>query len=256
MTRLMTFATGKFLMFSMLCAVLSSCAAVNTYIVSRPTGNSPQVDISKKGRLVIEDAVIFVSPTNYVLINSGVLWFEVISATEDIPAKDQGFRPGYYEGSDKKPGFFIVELFFAVGKNPMLFYPADVVLRYRGQEWRPVNTYELDKMDDATNSFWGHEPYRILCAGKERDKLERRQYHNPIVVTHYDGTSNKLPGIGVPKSLKLDKDSRHCLALEFSVNPPDPREEFDLDLGSLQANNRSIPIRIRYAPNTVTERHL
>ncbi|MCR4347428.1 MAG: hypothetical protein NUV55_09555 [Sulfuricaulis sp.] len=248
-------ATGRFLMLSAFCIVLNGCVGLETYIVSSPISNSSQVDISKKGRFVLDDTVIFVSPTNYVHVNSGALWFSVIPVTEDIPQKDQGFSPGYYIGSFQKPGFFIFEIFFAVGKTPIIFYPGDIVLRHRGKEWRPVNTYELVKMHDATNPFWGHEPFRQLCAGKEQDTHKRHYYHNPIMVTHYDGTTNQLPGIGVPKRIQLEQDTNRCYALKFLVDPPDPREEFDIEFSSLQINNRNVPIRIKYAPLTVKEGH-
>lgn len=256
MAKSQTLPIGSHLILSVVLAALNGCSAMSTYAVSRPISNSPQVNISNKGRLKLEDTVIFVSPTNYVLINSGIEWFPMIPDTQDIPPKDQDYSSGYYEGfGHKKPGFFILEVFFAVGKKPVVFYPGSVVLRYHGNEWRAINTYELVKMVDATNPFWGHYPYNRLCAGKEQDSHERHYYHNPIMVTHYDGTANKLPGIGVPERIKIEVGAKRCFALEFPVNPPDPREQFNVEFRSLRIDDRDVPIQIKYVPDTVKHRH-
>lgn len=65
-------------MLSAVSIVLNGCLALETYIVSRPISNSPQLNISYKGRLEIEDAVIFISPTNYIKVKDGLEWFPMI----------------------------------------------------------------------------------------------------------------------------------------------------------------------------------
>lgn len=162
----------------------------------------------------------------------------------------------YYMDSDKKkPGFFILEIFFAVKTKPIVFHPGDVVLRYRDKSWRPVNTYELVKMNDSTNPLWGHSPINPLCAGKEQDRHKRHYWHNPIAITGDTGVARKLRGMGVPESIRLEQDTNQCFALEFPMNPPDPKDEFNVEIPSIQINNREIPIKSKYVPDTVKEKH-
>jgi hypothetical protein len=180
----------------------------------------------------------------------------MIPVTDDIPPEDQSFQTPYYVDSDKKkPRFFILEIFFAVKTKPIVFHPGEVVLRHRNKEWHLVNIYELVKMFDSTNPLWGHSPTNPLCAGKEQERHKRHYGHNPIAPTDYTGVARKLPGLGVPQSIRFERDTEYCFALEFPVNPPNPKDEFNIEIPFIEINNRKIPIKIKYVPDTVTERH-
>lgn len=247
----------------MACLALSGCVGISTYAVSRPVSESPGIGISQQGRIKLGDTVMFVSPANAIEIGNGLIWLIVIPTVQDVPVDKQYFRPGYYRSSDPRnpeifnysltPGFFIFEIFFDTGKHAIEFSPANTVLRHDGKEWRPVDAYELVKKLESTGPILGHYLYEdSLCGNKEKDPYSI--LHNPLMTLEKSGAPTKLKGIGVPEKITLDKETKHCFALKFAVNPPNPREEFGIKINSLFIDGKNLPIRIKFVPDTFTRR--
>jgi len=223
---------------------------LHRYAVSRPVSETPNITVSKIGRIEIADATIFISSTNAVRIESGTSWFGVPVLDEVAPER-QTFGLGYYHYG-KEPGFYILEIFFAVQNQPIFFTPRDLVLHYRGKEWRPVSAYSLVKQYDTTNPWWGHNLYWPLCAGPEQ-KVPYA-FHNRRMITSESGVKTKRPSLSVSDRLTLNSNTKHCFAIEYEINPPDPREVFSVEFNIL-SNDQTIPIRIKYVPDTVREQH-
>jgi len=236
----------------MACLILSGCLGVSTYAISRPASETPGVNISGVGRIALGDAVMFVSPTNAVEIVRGLDFFPYIPIRSGIEQERQYFWSGYYQNSDKRnPGFFILEVFFEVGQHPVVFSPSKVVLLYKEKERHPINMYELFKNLESTGWFSHHPDYE-LCASKEKGPYVILR--NPLITLDRFDNPIKRKGIGIPEKLVLEKETKHCFALEFPVSPPDPRDEFSLEFGYLSIDGKNVPIRIKYAPDSFTRR--
>lgn len=258
--------------------VLSGCVGTATYAVSRPVSESSNVNISWQGRLKLGDTVMFVSPANAVEIKNGTVWLIVIPVIQDVPANELFFIPGYYRTIDPRnpgtfvygltPGFFIFEIFFDTGKHSIEFAPAETVLHHHGKEWRPVNSYDLVKNLESTGSLLGHYRYEDdLCVSKEKGfyftlkepgqagRFLEVPLGNPLITPEKSGAPTKIKGLGVPKKMLLSRNTKYCLALEFPVNPPDPREdEFTIEINGLRIDDKNVPLRIKYVPDTTTHR--
>lgn len=262
MTRRFLFGLSKAWILGMVYLAVSGCAGIATYAVSRPISESPNIDISWQGRLKLGDTMMLVSPANAIEIRGGLVWLVVIPTVQDVPTDKQYFWPGYYQNGDLRnpeifkdsltPGFFIFEIFFETGKHSVEFAPADTVLRHGGKQWRPVNTYELVKKLENTGSILGHYPYEdSLCGNREKGPYSILR--NPLLSLEKSNTPKKIKGIGVPEKMMLNSKTRYCLALEFPINPPDPRkEEFTIEIKFLRIDGKNIPLRIKYVPDTTT----
>lgn len=237
----------------MACLVVSGCVGVSKYAISRPVSETSGINISGVGRIALGDVVVFVSPTNVVEIVEGLDFFPYIPIRSEIEQERQNFWSGYYQNSDRRnPGFFILEVFFEVGQHSVVFSPSKVVLLYKGEGQHPINIYELFKNRESTGWVLGHHPDLELCAGKEKGPYAI--LGNPLITLDKFDKPMKRKGMGVPEKLVLEKETKHCFALEFPISPPDPRDEFSLEFGYLFIDGRNVPIRIKYVPDTFTRR--
>lgn len=60
-----------FLILCAICASTSGCLALEGYAVSQPVSETPNISVSKIGRIKIEEATIFISSNNKIRIESG-----------------------------------------------------------------------------------------------------------------------------------------------------------------------------------------
>ena len=235
----------------------SGCLGLSEYVVSRPISDTPNIVVNKIGRIEMADSVIFISSVNAVQIESGTSWLGV-PVLDKVPMDKQNFSWIYYREKRFKPEFYIVELSFNLKEQSISFIPSEIILDYRGKIIHPAGTYSLVKQYDSTNPLWGHKLYSQLCAGpdlKFRDSRLKFNYmdYDPLTITSELGTKAKRPSINIFEKHKLNANSNYCFAIEFPMNPPDPREEFAIELKFL-INNQITPVRIKYIPAVVSEK--
>lgn len=155
-----------------------------------------------------------------------------------------------YYSEEKESAYFLLEVFFAVHELPISFSLQDVVLKYRGKDWRPVGAYSLVKYWDTTQR-WGHNLFWPLCANPEHKST---YVDDQRMITSNFGERMKRPSISVSERMMLGSNTQHCFSIEFEMIKPDPRDEFNVEF-SIRVNDKNIPIRIKYVPGTVRSRH-
>ena len=237
------------LTLTLLCIFISGCSALQVYAISNPVSDTQNIEISPIGRLSIDDSILFISSTNYVQIASGEVWLGVRDV-KPVPTEQQAFNSYYYDaGNRMTPGFYIIELFVAAGSKPITIVPSDMVLTYRDRKWKPSNSYDLAKAYKATNALSGHSPYLPLCGAPE---LNYKYTRNPL--NTYEGSKIERRKGNLPSKFTLERNNNYCIALEFPINPPNPRDEFRLSV-PLMVGDSKIPLSIHFSPGKIEERH-
>jgi len=225
---------------------LSGCGLyVQNYAISKPEINKPKISIRENGWFETDGTIFFISPANPILLEVWTDWFYPISSSpKPVPPEKQRYVSSYYNDEYFKkgvrtPSFFILEIFFGVGEKSVTFQPSKTVVHTTTGRYTPSELFDLPK-PNSTNRFWGHRPYWRLCRTKTSDAMSPFGDTKPIDPT---------------RQLQFAGQTEHCLAIKFPTSPPDPRGTFDVEINGLFIGDRPTPIRIKYTPGTVTERH-
>ena len=238
--RMTNFALGVIIAINCGCVL-----AVKTYYVSNPVSESPGISIRTNGWLSLGSTILFLAPTNYVQFKSKAEWIYPISTPETyISAEELSFDSAYYFDENYRrpqevPSYFIFEIFFLVKKKPLVFSPLRTLLQTKDGDFHPMSVYFLQKKFDSTNRFVGHRPYWELCGG---------HYSRDNPVKDLIGRDPSIP-------LTLQPSEQRCLAIKFPTHPPDPRDTFHILFEGIAIDGKSVPVRIKYIPETVTQRH-
>jgi hypothetical protein len=239
-----------------LASALCGCAGARAYLVSEPVSESPGISVRDNGWMMVNDTVIFISPTNWVRSGGWIEWLGLIKASEtQIPANEFTFGSSYYldhyyvDGRFRRedagvPDFFILEFFLAAGSGPVSFSAVGTTLRSERGAYPPTELFgALNKSLASTSRYWGHEPYWDLC---ESPYFTSARSSSPLL---------RARSLDIDSPLRLDAGDRECIAIKFQISPPDPRQPFSLEIDGLVIDGKSVPIRIKYRPHVAVDRH-
>jgi hypothetical protein len=256
---------------------LGACGSIEQYAMSRPLSETPGINVGWKGSTDVNGAFMMVAPANTILIWRSVHFLDIPIDPETIPAEKQEFNSIYYstyippekrakypdthswwssseyqesrKRSPSKPTFFLFEIFLSAGSDKVELRPGNIVLRQADREWHPVGMYDLaGPAEDGW--LWVYRVTRTpdlpICSPKEDPSVQTKPRWR-LWVNPANGAKQAVTG-----SIVLQAKERRCIAVEFDRPPPDPREEFHLDLRSIEIGEQKRPISLRYVPDTWT----
>lgn len=173
------------------------------YMVSRPRVTENSI-VTRDGKIELDDARIYVRPTNHVLVGSGVGW-----TSGSVKPVQNWFRGTPYFGGGKQSRFFI-EL-YVEAKRELTVIPAEMILTMATGESKKPSAYV------GALGMWSTRNYSLaLC--------------DPVLNLKHPIDENVVVG----------KNSSLCVAIVFDIEPPLPTEEFHLDLNGVEVENKKI----------------
>lgn len=214
--------------------LLSGCwYAVDHYYVSDAVMNGGELQITRDGKLSVNEVLLNIRPANALHIYA---------------VDDEAYSYGYYEesgyGRTKTPDYFILEILVQTDNTNITISPDKIYLKVDNREINAMSYFSLERRYSSLGMSAGSLRMAPLCKGHGEKSWSGQ---NPLK------SSNEIPSSSV---LKLESNTDYCLAIKFKTSPPNPRVDFSLGINgiSINGNNISIPI-IKYIPATYIFRH-